>query len=806
MSSMDANSKMKVLRQLARTTGEQATSVLEREASKILALLDTDVRYDVLRGQIELLDVFAFRVADLAVEGVARFLSRLETIELAHDDEREWTAKYETPAQLAVASLELLSRLRYFRTREILSIAMAAESSETDAVQKAAADVLQRIAEFDIDVFYSGENRAGLGAAPQMVVIEFLEAEVDLQCHFAAAVRLSSYLLSPNMSGTSWDYNSVTWKSSAIPATHAIKEIRNRALTLLKRMYDLAEDVGAKRQVINAMFESARLPNQGGYDDDVRNMISENTTDALSFLEERLIGEPFPIIQKIEHDAYWRFYHAPTDAVRLAALKIQDRVETLDEYKIYRDLVGFEGIFQNWEDRAQSRTDFRTIEEYRSKKALEYAESINEENWPQWRERILAFCQTESNDLATFPKFYEFLEKVAIHHPNLALDLLKENPPQIARFTIPILRGLWAGLLRPETRDLMMGWIARGEHLGAVAKLFWSNEQLDEGVLQFLLERMAELRDYSGLRVLIGTAASNYSKFPNLLVSVVLPCIQLLSQVGDGHWINEIWYNDHARRMLLDLDKGARQVVLDGLERLDKIDFHAEEVLIPLAERDTAQTVMFFRRRIAIEDASSEGTSYEAIPFSFHQLQNTLQQSPRLVVEMVLSWFREPIDHFQHRGGHFLKAIFPTFPKPFSDELLRIVREGDREHLEFVLDVLRNYEGEQFLHDICKEILLHISPDDKELLAELSIVLSNTGVVHGEFGFAEALEEKVTAISSWLSDPSAEVRNFADRFVHDLQRSAEVERRRAKEDIALRKHAYGLRNDAQPDPDGKNAG
>ncbi|MGO7369000.1 hypothetical protein ELI24_22445 [Rhizobium ruizarguesonis] len=801
MSSMDADSKMKVLRQLARTAGDAATSALEREAGKILAYLDTGVRYDVLHSQIELLDVFAFRVSKLAVEGVARFLSRLETIEITHDS--EWAVEYETPAQLAVASLELLSRLRYFRTREILSIAMTAALSDFDNVQKSAADVLRRIAEFDIDAFYSGENRAGLGPAPQMVVIDFLETETDLSHHFATAVQLCSYLLSPNMSGTSWDYNSVTLKSSAIPAIPAVKEIRHRALTLLKRMYDLKADVAAKRQVINAMLESARLPNQGGYDDAVRDMISENTTDALCFLDERLLGEPFPIVQKIEHDAYWRYHHAPTDAVRLAALKIQDRVDTLEEYKIYRDLVGFEGIFQKWEERAQSRTDFRSIEDYRSKKASEYAASINGENWPQWRERILAFCETESNDLATFPKFYEFLEKLAILHPDLALDLLKDDPAQIARFTIPLLRGLWAGPLQPETRDLLWGWIARGEHLVGVTKLFWSNEQLDDDVLRFLFDRLAELGDYPGLSLLIGVAASNYAKFPHLLTSVVLPCIQILSQVGDGHWINEIWYNDDARRMLSKLDEGSRQVVLDGLVHVEEIDFHAEEVLIPLAEQDTAQMVMFFRKRIAIEDAKPEGSSYEAIPFSFHQLQNTMEKSPALVVDMVLSWFREPIDLFQQRGGHFLKSIFPTFPKPFSDELSRIVREGDKAQIEFVLDILRNYEGEQFVYDICKEILVRLSPDDEELLAELSIVLRNTGVVHGEFGFAKAYEEKATALSSWLSDPSAEVRNFAGRFVKDLRNSAEAERRRAKEDITLRKHKYGVRNDGDPDADGE---
>ncbi|MBY5863193.1 hypothetical protein [Rhizobium leguminosarum] len=796
MTSMDPSSKIKVLRQLARTSGEGAAAALDREAHKILAVLETDVTYGALRSQIELLDTFAFRVPDLAVEGMTRFLSRLETIKLARDRKSDFADTYETPAQLAVAALELLSRLRYYRTKEILSIAMAAESSNVDTVRKAATDVLKRIAEFDMDVFYSGDKRAGLGAAPQKEVIDFLEADVQLDHHFAAAVSLCSALLSPNMQGTSWDYASVVWKSSAVPATTEVKEMRARTLSYLKEIYDLKCDVASKRQLINAMFEASRLPNHGTYPDDIIEMISDNTTDILSFLEQRLAGEPFPVIQKIEHDAYWRYYHAPTDAVREAALRIRDRVDAADEYKIYRDLVGFEGIFERWEDRRLSGADFREVGEYRSRKALEYALSIDNSNWQSWRERILRFCETESEDLATFPKFYEFLEKVAVHHPQIALDLLKESPAAIARFTIPLLRGLWAGQLRAETRDLMWGWISRGEHLLAIAKLFWSNDDVDEDVLGFLLDRLAEVGNYAGFRLLIGAAASNYSKFPSLVASVILPAIKVLSKVGDSLWIHEIWYSDDARRMLSELDADARQIVLNGLKALDDVDFHAEEVLIPLAKNDPAQVMMFFRARIDVEDSQPEGAGYRAIPFSFHQLHNVLEQSPELMVDIVFSWFSEPIEFFQHRGGHLLKSIFPSFPAAFSKKLFKMVETGARERIEFVLEVLKNYEGEQFLYEICREILLHISTDDPELLTSVSVVLSNTGVVHGEYGFAIACEQKASAITPWLSDSKPEIRDFADRLIQDLKRTAEAERRRAKEDITLRKHTYGARGTA----------
>ncbi len=796
MTANDDDSKVKVLRQLARTPGEVTTSALEREVRKVLEVLESDSHYEILRRQIELLDVFAFRVADVAVSGIARFLSRLKTLELAHDGDAWIFKKYETPERLVVASLELLSRLRYFRTREILAIAFdIATSTQDPDIEKSSQEVLERIAKFDIDVFYSGEGRAGLGPTPQQIVLDFLENEVDHHTASGHAAQLCVYLLSPNMSGTSWDYQSVTWKRGAIPAAPAIADIRQRAISLLKKMYGLASSVEAKKRLINALFEAARLPDHGETAGDLKTMISTNAVEVLTFLSDRLPGEPFPIVQKIEHDAYWRFYHAPTEAVRRAALEVEASIAALDEYRIYRDLIGFEGIFQKWEERSLHKTDFQGLEAYRSGKASEYAASVNDANWHLWRDRILAFCETESNDLATFPRFYDFLEKLARHQPKLALGLLRENPPQIAGFTIPLLRGLWAGPLRAEVKNVIWGWISRGENLVGVTKLFWSNDQVDDDVLSFLFQRLLELEDYPVLGLLMAAAASNYAKFPHLIGSIMLPSIEVLSQAENSDWINQLWFGSETRQWLAELDAVGRQIVLDGLVPVPRLDYHAEEILAPIAEKDIAQAVQFFRKRIAMEDAKPEGSEYDAIPYSFHQLHSILATEPRIVVEIVRSWFREPIELFQYRGGLFLKAIFPTFAATFADELMQLIRNGEREDLEFVLEILRNYDGQPFLFAVCREILARLSPDDEELLNELRVVLASTGVVHGEFGFSNAYQEKSVALTPWLSDPDVKVRNFTEGFIEELRKSAVSERRRASEEIALRKHRYGVREE-----------
>jgi hypothetical protein len=141
--------------------------------------------------------------------------------------------------------------------------------------------------------------------------------------------------------------------------------------------------------VINAMLEATRTPNRGDYSDDVLDIVSEDTLEVLIFFKKIIPEENLQIVQKIEHDAFWRFRHEPRDDAKTVALEIRDLLADHNEYTIYKDLIGFEGVFEDWEESLTKETNFQGIDEYRSARAKEYADSINAENWDEWRGRIL---------------------------------------------------------------------------------------------------------------------------------------------------------------------------------------------------------------------------------------------------------------------------------------------------------------------------------------------------------------------------------------------------------------------------------
>lgn len=61
-------------------------------------------------------------------------------------------------------------------------------------------------------------------------------------------------------------------------------------------------------------------------------------------------------------------------------------------------------------------------------------QSINDENQAEWHERILEFAKTESDDLATFPVFYDFLELLAQHKPDLVMALIEGHEARMRPF------------------------------------------------------------------------------------------------------------------------------------------------------------------------------------------------------------------------------------------------------------------------------------------------------------------------------------------------------------------------------------
>ena len=790
---MDSETKHKILKQLSQTRGEKALAAIQKEFEKAKTALEIETGYYGLKEILAQLSIYAFRVPEESVEALTGLLDKIATVPfVVLDRDYSYIDANEAQATLAAEAIEVLEHLRYLNLPRILEVLMVASGYDTELIRKRAREALQKCAKYDIDIFYSGENRAGLGYRPQLEVVGFLEAQSGhaTDVTMDALLVLADEILSPTIEGMSWDYETVSWSTGTVSVDDDLISIRARTLAFIFSQYKLELPVANRRQIISTAFAATELP-RGECSSELQDIIEADTLMVFDWTKSIILLETYPVLQKLEHDAYWRFYHGITDAIKASALEIRDLLAADSEYQIYRNLIGFESIFEDWEASRSQDRDFEKVEEDRKAAADNYVKSITDETWPIWRARIFKFSETRSNDMATFPLFYEFLHNLAVAHPPFAFELVSDHRDKIELFTIPLFRGLLKGSLRKDFRPFALKLAQNGEELNALTKMFIGNDAIDTDILDAVLQSAIERADEFALTELLILAGTSYEANPKFAIEhLFVPAIEALNALGNTNWLTNFWYQRQMRTLIANLDTDTLALLLTALEATETISYQVEEFLKAVAEQNPDVVIDLFGRRI---EASEGSSSIGAIPHSFHGLADSLSQHPEMIVEKVKKWAQHDSSLFQFRGGRLIAITFPKFGEGLESALMPLAISGNRSDAKFVIGVLRNYHGERFIHTLCRHLVITHN-EDKRLMTDVMIALQTTGVVTGEFGMAEAYARKAGELKYWLSDDETVVRKFAEQYIEDLGQQEKQDRLHAEESIELRKHEFGIGN------------
>ena len=792
---MDFELHLKAISRLATSETEAAAEALKKALGKALISLHEDTEYDLLKQTLSVLEAIAFRFSDVVAAEMIAFIAAIKTRQITYGEKHEAflaeVAKYQNASTLAIRAIEVLLRVRYLETQTVTQALLKLSIDEDGDIRKKAIDSLRKVAAYDLNVFYGNDLQGGIGGQPQKQMLDVVlglrdEELIEFQ---QAALQIAESLLSPTIEGTRWSSTAVTISHVAAPAEGGVADIRSGTIQLLKRLYELLQGTQRKLSVINVLNSATRPHRHPTGGEDVAAMITGNTQDVLAFYKSLVDTADFQIVQKIESLSYWLYYHAPNDRVKRDALAIEKAIATNAEYQIYKTLIGFDGIFLTWEDLRRKDSYWEETDKFRREKATEFANSINADNFPTWRARILSYAKTEPEDLATFPIFYYFLEIFAKAQPKLALKLLSENSKDIVGFHIPLLRGLWTGPEQPALREILDGWIASGQYLYASTKQFLDCPSLDRALVKRLLTRATEVNDLNTVALVMSVAASNYNDDDSIIRELFVPALEILTERGSPQWIFDMWFRRQARAVISKLNVQGTELILRNMMLLEKIDHQAEELLFLIAQRMPQKVLAFLCQRLAVGESGEKRNTYDAIPYRLHKLDKPLAEIPGEAVRIVRDQYDGDYGMFVFRGAHLLKTIFPQFSPEFESELLSLVDEGGDGNLEFVLAVLRNYEGQTFIHNVCKAIVKQV-PADSQYRTEVAVALQNTGVVSGAYGFAEAYDRKKMEMQAWLNDPSDKVKKFAVWYIDGLDAMSAADRKRADEEIALRKQRY----------------
>jgi len=808
---MDFATRIKILARLAQSSTPAAEEAVGRAVEQACATLMKGNEYESLAFGIEVLATVGFRRSKETVSVIDGFIRSVEARHLVHPKEYDALVhtmfKYRNAYTLISKGIEVLSALRYLETPAVVETLLWASTHTDKSVLKDALTALSSLAKYNLSVYYGNEDGGGggIGASPQLSVVNSLEQKSDMELQFLlqGVLTLLEGVLSTSMESARWSSTAMTLSRAATPADASVLAVRQRSIKLLIKLYGLCETKAQKLAVIRALEIATRAQSKIAVDKEYAAMISENAQEVLAFFAYIVKDEDLQIVQKVEHDSYWIHYRTPSEDVRAAALNVKASIDANEEYTIYKTLVGFEGVFGDWSTAKRDESFALGTQDFRLKQARVIASRVAEEGFEEWRRRILSFAKTESNDLATFPIFYEFLADVSSSYPEFALNLLIKDSDALSKFLIPILRGLWDSAKRDEVKPLIEGWV-RQAHLEdttllyACAKIFLSTKDVDIQLLDQLLKKATELKDTYVLRQIASVAIARFEteELRGELKALFLRVISQFTELGDANWVRETWFRKEAKEMVASLSPIERHDVLKNLHFLLQIDYQAEGLLAEIAEHEPHEVVDFLCTRLYESDehaktvAEKEGEEYEELPFQFHRLQDLLATHPKMVTHKVLACYRKDSSLFAFRGAKLLQVIFPQFPEPFQRALVQLVREGGDTELEFVAGVLRAYSGETFIYPVARELIKRLPPGNP-LVDAVEIALQSTGVVAGQYGMAEAYERKRLEVLDWLQDPNDHIRAFAIKYISELEVMRDSERAQAEESIALRRFHHG---------------
>ncbi len=821
----DLEVRLAALSKLVKIRSDAVDARLSEEMRRVEQTLVEGSDYDELDAALKTLAVIAPRFHAAVVPLIASFSRSVVTRSLTQNAKPLPAARlrYRSANHLVKEAIDAARSVAYAHTPAFVDLLLELDQSSSEEIREKAASTIEGLAEFDLNIFY---GNGGVGAQPQATLVAHLGQLKDdkLVASVGMVLRALTRVLSPTLEGRDWSYNKVMFTRGGIVSGGGVADMRAGAVALLKRMYPLSDSVSYRKKVLGTLDSATRQENPST-DPETVAMFRRDAVEVLHFLRDHVHTEALPLVQAIEHQAYWDYFHGATEAAKAAALEVRDALASHAEYQIYKQLIGFEGIFGQWEDLSRSEEAWDYSNTKRVAAMRSYLDEINAQTYNTWRDRILEFSKTESDDMATFPVFYDFLEGVGREQPRLAMELLQQHEERMSLFLIPLVGGLWngssqTGLTYPAEQaqvpasgvgqvddaieSVVKRWIDAGKHLTVIAKSIFKGGVARLGVLATVVERATADNDQWALVNSMGVAATLFPEGGGEQAKTIfMRALRVLAERGSANWASTVWYSRPFVAMVAGMDAGARAEILASLELLPKLEYETEQVLKVVGEQDASLVLDFLLRRIDVEkaenermrgsaDAALQTKSYEAIPYHLHNIDKLVAAVPHLLVSGVRSRFDpEQAAFFPYDGSaRLLKGVFPKFDMPLQSSLMDIIEKGGAVDLAFAVGVVRAYGGGSPIQDVCKAIVKKV-PENSKAWNELWAALSTTGVVMGEFGIAEAMERKRDEFASWAQDDDPRARAFGEWVTDLFTRSGAAERQRANEEIELRKYRYG---------------
>jgi ppGpp synthetase/RelA/SpoT-type nucleotidyltranferase len=794
-------------------------------------LLDADILTAICEAQnnndrVELLDQYESQVLDLLDDpaSVAPSLRAALTV-CAHKAFGSPIEPIETPIgtlpgrtadDVVEKAIEILSRIRNVKPEEAFdTLAQFYCDAPDDSIRKQVRAAVGELAKYSLSIWRSA------GPAVQEILLDAIAgmAPERLLAIRPLIIEVAEQCLAPEVTGASSTSSTFTWQTGAVVISARLGTVRDRALHMLTELFRSSNSDNERRMIWSAMKQATRLPYQAHYGDALLVRMLQDTISLVSFLDEQISVLSPDLAETIEEDLYFLYRMArdlpaamlnnsdvisERDTLSAAILSFRDRLNAVSEYVIFKTLVGFETVFLYEWDLPSDAVDRNAKDHYREERIAEFVSQVGQANADEWFERLNRYAAIESDDLATFQHLGGFIENLATANWEIAKSWLKHLPGlPLERFRPGLLRGLYASN-RAEAELYLTRAIEEGDDLSSLMHFLCFAESLDPSMFERAFRRSIELQNQSAVWKGLETAVKRPEDLGIPLArQVLLEATEELDRIGNFRWTNPLWLWGERSGLLAALTSEDVSKLLELIERLPDIDYHAEEILEALARRSPEQVIDVFGRRLARERATNQDVhiarQYNAIPFDFHHLHTVMGGAVDAAVDAALEWSREEDTVISLESARFVAILFPNAPQDLLNKLSSFVQSGDEGRQAFAVAVLRNYKGSPFVHSVLKDLVAVLPANDSQL-SDVRVALAERGVMHGEFGYRDALIDQRNAVEAWLTDDRQPVRVFAEDLLRSIDNEIAAAERSAREDIAMRRLEYGEPLDTPSNP------
>jgi hypothetical protein len=771
------NQKQNILVQLAGLDNQNSLDYLLEYGNQIRKSIAASTSNDEINEYLSLLEKFSYRTPDLIIK-ISKDIINSDPISIQEYKYVWGIHKGFSHQQIISKLIEINNNLRYQKPIKILNLLI--KLSLFDEYKKLSLDAISALADYNLIILKR------VGYLYQFQLLDEIETWGNrklLKYHFALQ-KISKKLLSSEFEGISMvDYKTVSIQFGPLLASKKISNIRNRTINILKIIFLSTKNTTIRKEVLKTLKVADKTPTRGNYSPELENIIIDNINSIFDFYLENISMLDEELIIEIEEEVIWinrRFGNKKIPKIN----DIREKISSNEEYLKFKTFYGFDFIFDD--------TDWRNNREKRIESINKNVKGINAKNRKVWEKRIKKVSEKYSlEEAGKFVYFNYFLQNLGKEKPSFALTLLEGKSDNLNPFKIHLITGILNSSEKTKGEEVIVDWINENENLEIISSLYNQAVNFNLRIYKKIVQKVIKTKNKKLLKNILITCIEKFTE-NEILKEIFFRIIRKLIRLKDKSWGSSIiWISDYS--IFSSFSNSEAELFLSSLILHQRIEFHLKSMLLPIMENYPRKVIQFLYKRIGFHLKNTDDYLYDPLPLGFIDLQKPFQTNGKLILPEIKSWYSEQNRIYHLHASRLLKQIYPSF----DNELLKasvseLIENGGEKNAFIALSFLRAYEGDLVIYGICKLFIKKYFKDklDKNynhFNNEMMIILSQTGIVSGEYGLSNAYKAKKEEIQSWKKEDDEILLDFVKNYEQYLDRHIKLCKEKADEDIVLMK-------------------